>query len=478
MRKAPPLGLVLDSSAPDPLHRQIGAELRRAILERRMPAGTPLPSSRLMAAELACARGTVLAALEQLVAEGYVVTRPGAGLSVAADLPDAMPEASRPGAPPSRPNPAAPAVDPAALRVGQPDFGAFPFRLWAKLLDAEWRRPGPDAVGTGHPFGHAGLRAAIAAHLGMMRGFRCDPAAVVVTSGIRQGVALLARLVLQPGDAAWVEEPGFSGIRDALRAAGARPVPVPIDGSGFSPERAKALAPTARLAVVAPGHHYPLGTVPSLPRRLALLAWAEQAGGWVLEDDFDGEYRYSGRPLAPLRALDRSGRVAFAGSFSKLLFPALPGGASLLGQGALGRFIAEGHFAAHLRRTRRLYKERQAVLVEAAHRHLAGVLDVPPDPGGMHLVARPHPSVAAGFDERRVLAAAAVANVAPAGLAACFAGQASQAGRLLGYAGTPTPGIEPAVRRLRDAVLSRSPGRRSSPAKEYHDGPRPGPPAP
>lgn len=493
MRKAPPLGLMLDASAPDPLHRQIGTELRRAILERRLLAGTPLPSSRLLATELACARGTVLAALEQLVAEGYVVARPGSGMSVAADLPDAMPEASRPGTPPSRPAPTAPAADPAALRVGQPDLGAFPFRLWAKLLDTEWRRPGPDAAGMGHPFGHAGLRDAIAAHLGMMRGFRCDPAAVVVTSGIRQGVALLARLVLQPDDAAWVEEPGFPGIRDALRAAGAVPAPVPIDGSGFPPERARALAPMARLAVVAPGHHYPLGTVLSLPRRLALLAWAEQAGGWVLEDDFDGEYRYSGRPLAPLRALDRSGRVAFAGSFSKLLFPALrlsflvlpdalvdaaavalpalPGTASLLGQGALGRFIAEGHFAAHLRRTRRLYKERQAVLVEAARRHLAGVLEVLPDPGGMHLVARPHPSVAAGFDERRVLAAAAAANVAPAGLAAYFAGKASQAGLLLGYAGTPTPGIEPAVRRLRDAVLGRSPRRRSPPAKEHDSGP-------
>ena len=334
----------------------------------------------------------------------------------------------------------------------------------------------------------------------MMRGFRCDPAAVVVTSGIRQSVALLARLVLQPGDAAWVEEPGFPGVRDALLAVEARPAPVPIDRSGFSPERAKALAPNARLAVVAPGHHYPLGTVLSLPRRLALLAWAEQAGGWVLEDDFDGEYRYSGRPLAPLRALDRSGRVAFAGSFSKLLFPALrlsflvlpdplvdaaaaalpalPAGASLLGQGALGRFIAEGHFAAHLRRTRRLYKERQAVLVDAARRHLAGVLEVLPDPGGMHLVARPHSSVAAGFDERRVLAAAAAADVAPAGLAACFAGQASQAGLLLGYAGTPPPGIEPAVRRLRDAVLGRTPGCPQPPAKEHDSGSRPGPPAP
>jgi GntR family transcriptional regulator/MocR family aminotransferase len=256
-------------------------------------------------------------------------------------------------------------------------------------------------------------------------------------------------LLLDPGEPAWVEEPGFPGTREALRAAGAQPVPVPVDASGFSPEAAQALAPEARLAVVAPAHHYPLGAVLSLQRRLALLAWAERAGGWIIEDDYDGEYRYAGRPLAPLRALDRAGRVAYVGSFSKLLFPSLrlsylvlpsalvdaaerllvasgPAGASLLGQGALARFIGDGHFAAHLRRTRRFYAERQGALVAAARRHLAGLLDMPPDPGGMHLVARPHPACAEGFDDRSVATA-------------------------------PPEGIEAAVIRLRSALTRTTP---------------------
>ncbi len=494
--KAAPLGLILDAAAPEPLHRQIGAELRRAILERRLAAGTALPSSRLLALELACARGTVLLALEGLVAEGYVVARPGSGMSVAADLPDEMIAASAlpdhvarmprpvlsrrsrlagPGSGASGPAPgdAARAGRDAALRIGQPDLGAFPFPLWAKLLEAEWRHPPWQVAGRPHPFGHAGLRAAIAGHLGVMRGFACDPSAVVVTSGIRQSVTLLARLLLDPGEEAWMEEPGFPGIRDAFAAAGVRAVPVPVDEVGFAPERAEAMAPRARLAVVAPGHHFPLGTVLSLPRRLALLGWAERTGGWIVEDDYDGEYRYSGRPLAPLRALDRSGRVAFVGSFSKLLFPALrlsflvlpqalaepaeaamqagPGGASLLGQGALARFIADGHFAAHLRRTRRLYAERQAMLIEAVHSHLGGVLDVAADPGGMHLVARPC-GVTATFDDGHAVRAAAAVDVAPSRLSSCYATRPAQPGLLLGYAQMPAASIEPAVLRLRSAL--------------------------
>lgn len=487
--RAAPLGLTLDATAAEPLHRQIGAELRRAILERRLAAGTVLPSSRLMAIELACARGTVLLALESLIAEGYIVARPGSGIAVAADLPDEMLASPALTAPERVVRPAGPGLSQrfrvrsaettgagpnAALRIGQPDLDAFPFPLWAKLLEAEWRRPPRDVAGLPHPFGHAGLRSAIADHLGVMRGFRCDPSAVVVTSGIRQGITLLARLLLDPGEEAWMEEPGFPGIRDALAATGVRSIAVPIDDHGFSLERAEAVAPRARLAVVAPGHHFPLGTMLSLPRRLALLGWAERTGGWIVEDDYDGEYRYAGRPLAPLRALDRSGRVAFVGSFSKLLFPALrlsylvlpqslaepaaaamqaaPGGASLLGQGALARFIAEGHFAAHLRRTRRLYAERQAALIEAVQRHLAGVLEVRADPGGMHLVARPHPDAVADFDEQHAIRAAASVDIAPSRLTSCYAAAPAQAGLLLGYAATPTAAISPAVERLR-AVL-------------------------
>jgi GntR family transcriptional regulator/MocR family aminotransferase len=491
-RHAPALAIALDPAAPDGLHGQIREQIRRAILERRLAPGTTLPSSRLLAAELGCARGTVLTATDQLVAEGYLVARPASGLSVAADLPDEMLVAPHaPDAPADAPRPQvvlprrardmlrdapAPAAAPVAFPIGQPDRTAFPFALWAKLLEREWRRPAWCVAGAPHPFGHPDLRRAIAEHLHAARGFACDPRSVVVTSGVRQSVSLMARVALEAGDAAWVEEPGYPGMAEALAAAGVRPVPVAIDEAGFSPERAWAEAPEARMAVVAPSHHFPTGIVLALQRRLALLGWAERQSGWIVEDDFDGEYRYAGRPLAPLRALDRGGRVAYLGSFSKLLFPALrlsflvlPDAlaeaaeailprvsvpASLLGQGALARFIADGHFTSHLRRTRLLYAARQECLLAAARRHLDGLLELAPDAGGMHLVATP--SRAENFDDRAATAAAAARGVQVAPLSASYAGPARRLGLLLGYAGTPEDDIEPATIRLAASLAASS----------------------
>ena len=336
-RKVPPLGLVLEQGRL-PLHKQIGEQIRRAILERRLAPGLKLPSSRLMAGELNVARGTILMAMDQLIAEGYVAAQAGSGLSVATDLPDEMLISPSVDAPRDVPTVSAPVLSrrtikslanepsdmalddsPIAFPTGQPDRSAFPFPLWAKLLEQEWRKPAWQVAGAPHPFGHHGLRAAIAAYLGMARGFGCEARAVVITSGVRQSLSALARIILDVGDAAWIEEPGFIGTREALAMAEVRAVAVPVDALGFSLDRALRLAPNARLAVVAPSHQFPLGTVMSLQRRLELLSWAERTRSWIAEDDFDGEYRYSGRPLAPLRALDRSGRVAYLGSFSKLL---------------------------------------------------------------------------------------------------------------------------------------------------------------
>lgn len=497
-RKAPPLGIALDPTGAESLHRQIGEQLRRGILERRLAPGTKLPSSRLMATELDCARGTVLLAIDQLIAEGYLVTQAGSGISVAANLPDEMlVSPSVDGLPPDAAaeapvlsrrtvdllttglSPQAPFGDPAiAFPLGQPDRDAFPYRLWAKLLEQEWRKPDWQTAGAPHPFGHPGLREAIATYLGVARGFACDARAIVVTSGLRQSIATLARMVLDAGDKAWIEDPGFRGTREGLAAADVQAVPVPVDASGFSLEAALERAPGARLAIVAPSHQFPLGTVLGLQRRLELLSWAERTRSWIVEDDFDGEYRYSGRPLAPLRALDRSGRVAYLGSFSKLLFPtlrlsflALPASlveaaekimagvsprASLLGQGALARFISEGHFAAHLRRTRLLYASRQQALIASAQRHLAGLLEIVPDPAGMHVIARPHADIASTFDDVAVVDAAAAASVSVAALSACYAGANKEQGLILGYAGTPEIEIERAIVRLQKALRRRA----------------------
>ncbi len=363
---------------------------------------------------------------------------------------------------------------PLAFPTGQPDRDAFPFPLWAKLLEREWRQPAWVVAGAPHPFGHPRLREAIAAYLGMARGFSCDPETIVITLGVRQSLSLFAQTVVDAGDEAWIEEPGFTGTREALAMADVKAVAVPIDHSGFSIETALALVPGARLAVVAPSHQFPLGVVLSLQRRLALLSWAERTGGWIAEDDFDGEYRYAGRPLAPLRALDRTGRVAYLGSFSKLLFPALrlsyvvlpgtlvpaaekimagiPARASMLGQGALARFIADGHFAAHLRRTRLLYSARQQALIAAARHHLDGLLMIQPDPGGMHLIARPHPDLVGVFDDRAAVAAAAAASLSASSLSACYRDEPRVHGLILGYAATPVEAIEPAVVALGNAL--------------------------
>ena len=267
LRKAAPLGLVLDAASHTPLHRQIGEQVRRAILERRLAPGQRLPSSRLMASELEVARGTVLLAMDQLIAEGYVVAQAASGLSVANDLPDEMLTAPRGqiAGPPAHDGAATSALSrrartalrdamptfgfeeaPLAFPTGQPDREAFPFALWARLLEREWRQPSWVVASALHPFGHAGLRAAIADYLGAARGFACTPASIVVTTGVRQSLSLLAWLVLDADDAAWIEEPGFVGTREALALAGVRAVPVPVDEQGFAVERAIASASRRR----------------------------------------------------------------------------------------------------------------------------------------------------------------------------------------------------------------------------------------
>ncbi|GJE16126.1 MocR-like pyridoxine biosynthesis transcription factor PdxR [Methylobacterium marchantiae] len=493
---APSLRLDLDPLPAGPLRREdatlhgrVREALRHAILSGRLPPGQRLPSSRTLAEDLGCARGTVLLAIEQLVAEGYITTRPGSGTRVAETLPDdllvpreaghrppsslAEPTLSRRGAAlASSRGQDEEAPIPDAFALGRPALDAFPFETWARLLQAEWRAGPPARI---HPLGDPRLRRALAAYLSAGRGVVCGEESVIVTGSIRQSLRLLAELLLEPGEAAYLEEPGFPGLAHALHAAGLITVPVPCDAGGFSIARARILQPGARLAVVTPAQGHPLGTTMSLENRLALLAWAEAHAGWIVEDDYDGEYRYAGRPLAPLHALDRAGRVLYVGSVSKVLLPALQmsylvlpeslvepvrraltgsgGFASIIGQGALARFIDDGHFATHLRRTRRLYGQRQAALVAAARDHLGGVLEVSPRDGGMHLVGRPVAGAGAAFDEAGAVAACARAGIATTALSPHFAnGSRAERGLLLGYAAVPERAIAPAVRRMAEAL--------------------------
>jgi GntR family transcriptional regulator / MocR family aminotransferase len=487
-RAIPPLSVSLDPASPLPLHAQLREALRAAILDRRLPRGARIPASRVLASDLGCARGTVVLALEQLTAEGYLTARPGASTRVAATLPDdSVPSSVRAEAPSPAPLPnlssrgarlvrasqrrfkAEPGA-PDAFALGRPAPDAFPYAVYARLLQAEWRHgPAERPDSRGSP----ALRGAIAAYLGQARGVACTADDVIVTAGIRHSLRLIAELLLDPGETALVEDPGFPGIAQALAQAGLRTVPVPIGPGGLSASRAASLAPGARLAVVTPAQHYPLGHAMSLENRLDLLSWAEAASGWIVEDDYDGAYRYAGRPLAPLRALDRRGRVIYVGSFSKLLLPAMglsylvlpPGllgpvnrallGAGpsppVIGQWALARFIEEGHLAGHLRRTRRLYALRQAALLEAAGRCAADIVAVAPMDGGMHLIARPGPAWPESLTDTAAVTALARAGLSAVPLSAYSCG-ASARGLLLGYAAVPERAMDPAVRRMAETL--------------------------
>jgi GntR family transcriptional regulator/MocR family aminotransferase len=489
------LSLAIHPSAPGAgegtLSRQLYTAIRAAILEGRLGAGERMPASRVLAADLGVSRNTALAAVDQLVSEGYLETRRGSGCYVARDLPDALPAPV-----PSRSTP----PTAAALRLsrrgrglaatprsagasrgrwypcftpGVPDHSDFPFALWARLLARTWRHPARDIVQGGDPAGHPDLRKAIADYLRQARGVRCEADQVLILSGIRQAVDLTCRLLLDPGDAVWLENPCHSGVRAAIAASAARIIDVPVDREGLVVTRGRAKAPKARLACVAPSHQYPLGVVLSLQRRLQLLAWAREAKAWILEDDYDSEFRYEGRPLAPLQSLDAEGRVIYVGSLSKVLFPSLRTAylvappalvdafrqaraaideyPPMTPQPALAAFFAEGHLAAHVRRQRKRYAERQARLLDLAGRHLAGKLDLAADSAGMHLVARPVGALARIPDVEIARRLAAAGIVAPA-LSRYYVGKPTQSGLLLGYAAVPDDLIEPALQRMAEVL--------------------------
>ncbi len=427
-RSASSLLLRVDPRAPETLQGQIYTEIRRAILEGVVEPGTRLPSTRALALDLGVSRTTTLLALDQLLAEGYLAARRGSGTYVALELPDDLPDLLGAAAPVPEALPplsrlgaslaAAPAGarrvagPPCAFRLGIPGLDLFPSRLWGQLVQRRWRRATPGQLDYGDPAGLPALREAIAEHVTRSRGTRCSAAEVVVTSGAMRGVEIIARLLVDPGDAIWMEEPGYPGAWSALRASGARLRPVPVDGEGLDVEagrrRERATAP-ARLAYVTPSHQYPLGVPMSLPRRLALLRWAGAARAWVVEDDYDSEFRYGARPIPCLHGLDNEGRVIYTGSFAKTLYPALrlgfllvpPGlrdrlvavrrGVDLhpptLDQAVLADFLREGHYERHIRRMRAAYRERLEALGEAAKQLCGGVLHLRPVHTGLHAVA-------------------------------------------------------------------------------------------
>lgn len=464
--------------------------LRQGILAGTFAPGSRLPPTRHLADELGVARQTVVLAYERLAAEGYVRARVGSGTFVATDLPDATPSVVQvaPSDAPALsqrgamlagiPSQAAQALNlpPVAdggqlLAGGLPAPELFPAAAWASCAARAMREMPTGLAGYPDPQGLPALRTEIAAHLAATRGVIASEAQIVVTAGTQQALRLAAELVLDPGDSAWVEDPGYIAGRGALLAAGAALRPVPSDTEGLDVAAGIAIAPTARLALVAPSHATPLGGALPIGRRLALLDWAARAGAWLLEDDCDSEFRWEGRPLPPLASLDRAGRVIYCGTFSKTLAPALrlgfavvptplteafvrartlaDRGPPVLMQATLAAFMQAGLLAPHVRRMRTEYAARREALLNALGRFCPAVTPLAA-PGGLHMVAR----LPDGADETGIARRARARGLAVAPLRAYFAGAPRMTGLVMGFAATPTAMAAEAARRLQGAVMA------------------------
>ncbi|UII71522.1 PLP-dependent aminotransferase family protein [Pseudomonas sp. HN11] len=498
-----PAGIELDRR--QGLTRQLYEALRQRVLDGRLVSGTRLPASRDLAAALSISRNSVVRAYDQLFAEGFTESRVGDGTYVAllpapkklstkvstgfstglsptlstkrADLPEdltsevihsaglARIKTNHLSHPPSGP--------PRAFRVGVPAFDLFPFEVWAKLNGAFWRKPDLEQLCYGDPAGDARLRGLIAAYLLSSRGMQCTAEQIVITSGAQQAISLCAQLLVEPGDGVAVENPGYRAAGHAFALAGGQLHGVPVDGEGLDYQVLNRLQ-GCRVAYVTPSHQYPLGVVMSLARRLELLAWAERTDGWIIEDDYDGEYRYTGAPLSPLAALDHSGRVLYVGTFGKVAFPALRLGYLVLPPGlvdafarrravdmrhsevstqaVMAEFMAAGHFQRHIRRMRRAALSRRNTLLADWPQGLPGVGELPNVAAGLHLTVR----VDSLAREQQLLEQASTADVEVNGLSSYWLTDSTvpadqRAGLVLGFAAVPEPAICQALQRLRKA---------------------------
>jgi GntR family transcriptional regulator/MocR family aminotransferase len=490
------LSVTLDAASPRPISTQLYATLRELMLSGQLAAKARLPASRALARDLGVSRTTVIEAFERLAAEGLVESRVGAGTYVSEVLDAERPRReAAPGAAAARPH--APrlsrAIDwaagrfsdrprlphtPRAFVTGLPAFDSFPMAQWARLAARHWRSGRAGAMGYGPPCGHKPLREAIAAHLRTNRGIACEAGQIFIVGGAQQAFTLIGTMLLDPGDPVWFENPGAIGARNGLLATGAELIPVPVDQDGLVVEEGLRRSRRFRLAFVTPSHHQPLGHIMSLERRFALLHSAEQAGAWIIEDDYDGEFCFGRRPVATLKSIDRTGLVIYVGTFSKSLFPALRLGFMLMPpalvdttarileafvqgvptdvQAMVAEFIEEGQFAAHLRRMRRIYEERHATLIEAAARDLGGLLDVARTESGLHTVGR----LPATLGEIAAARAAGARGVTVAPLSRFCVEPVAENGLVLGFGGVPPASIRNGVHELARALAGLMPARR------------------
>ena len=486
----------LNAESADPLHRQLYDEMRKAILNGRLKSGHRLPASRELAKVMDLARNTVLAAYDQLTAEGYIESRAGSGTFVAGMPPDAMV--------PAQPGPAIDAsgkaaralggrrdlsqrgraIDAApltstdvrasgnAFRPGLPALPHLPMDILRRLYDARLKNASAAMLAYGDPQGYRPLREAIATHLTAARGAHCTAEQILIVSGSQQAIDLATRVLLDPGDEVWLEDPGYFAARACLRANEARIVPVPVDHDGMDVAAGIQRAPRARFVYTTPSHQNPLGVTLSLPRRLQLLKWAEQAGAWIFEDDNASEYRFEGRPLAALQGIDDHGRVLYAGTFSKVLFAGLRLGYMVappdlvqplvraralidrqspgISQAVVADFMNEGHFARHIRRMRTIYAGRLQALLDAVRRHGEGLLEIHSGEGGTNRVLW----LPEGVDDMALHHRLAQQGILSIALSEDTIEPRERGGLLLGFGGVDEQEIDAGIRAIADTVRS------------------------
>ena len=466
------------SKAGGPLFQQVYIGLRKAILSGAFQRGQKLPSTREVAEQLGISRTVVLLAYDQLLAEGFTVGRSGSGTYVSADVnvrrstraeESAKLSLSRFGASAAAAwsrmtfaQPSTPAL-PYDFVYGRSDIETFPFEMWRRILLRCARKAPVSELDYGPAAGNIALKEAIAAHLLRSRAVMCDPSQVLVVNGSQQALDLIARVLIERGDRVAIEDPSYQGTREVLRAAGAHLLPVAVDRDGLDPAR---LPASACAAFVTPSHQFPTGAILPLARRLALLDWAKRKSAVIVEDDYDGEFRYEGQPLESLQGLDREGRVIYIGTFSRTVFSSLRIGylitpkrlveaftaakwlcdrhTATLDQETLAEFIASGMYERYLRRVRRRNAARRAVLLEALHTHLRDRVDVTGDGAGAHVVLW----LKHRMSEDSVTASAAAQGVRVYGISGYFLRKSSRTGILLGYSRMKETAIREGIRRL------------------------------
>lgn len=486
--------ILLDENSDTPIYRQIYESVRQAILTGKLQPKTQLPATRLLAKQFGVARMTIINAYEQLFAEGYLEGKMGSGTFVAAHLPEEFLNAKQYQKQKKQTETVERIIKLSdfgahlakngesmmrryntihifPFRHGIPAIDLFPFDIWSKILQKQLKSAHSKMFSYGDVQGFEPLREAIASHLFLTRGVNCTAEQIIITNGTQQTLDLIGSIFLEKNDEVCLEDPSYFGCRDIFSAMGAKLIPVSVDEDGFKVDEAKNKSRKPRLVYVTPSHQYPLGVTMSLARRMNLLEWAKEAEIFIIEDDYDSEYRYAGRPLASLQGLDRNGWVIYVGTFSKTVFPALRLGFLVapkdlittfvtakalrdwhspnIDQAVLAEFIADGHFAKHLRKMRGIYEKRQQVLVEEAEKHLTGMLEISPSTSGMHLIGW----LPEGVDDKQIFREAREHNLQLAPLSAGCLNPLPRSGLLLGYTAFDEVQIKNGVKKMKEVLL-------------------------